>query len=303
MRVTQSMVSRLSLAQLGAQRAKLAKTQEQASTGLRINRPSDDPVDYRSALRLKDAVSQTGQYLRSIDLSKTRLHATEDAIADSFQIVSDAEVLANQAANTSNSDLGTRTALRGQVEQLFSQLLDASNTRAPGGGYVFSGVASDTVSFTQTGAFTSGSPPPTVAFGGDDSAVSVEIDDGVSIEVTRSGAAVYQGSVDIFSVLGQLWQAIDTNNIGQIQASIDDLKSAQGQLSVERSKIGGAEAKADSFETRLQTQNQTLVEQVSQLEDVDAYQVYSDLAAQEAALQASLQVTARAQQPTLLDFL
>ncbi len=39
------------------------------------------------------------------------------------------------------------------------------------------------------------------------------------------------------------------------------------------------------------------------LEVADAYQVYSDVAAQEAALQASLAVTARMQQPTLLDYL
>ena len=70
-----------------------------------------------------------------------------------------------------------------------------------------------------------------------------------------------------------------------------------------KATVGGAEAKADSFETRLRGQQEELTKQVSGLEDADSYQVYSDLAAQESALQASLTVTARMQQPTLLNFL
>ncbi len=302
MRITQTMLARMSMQQLTNQRGRLARTQEQAATGLRVNRPSDDPVDYRSALRLKDSVSQTGRYLRSIDLSKTRLHATEDAIADAAEVVGQAQALAVQAGNSTNGATA-RAALRVQVEQYFDQVLDASNARAAGGGYVFSGVASDTVAFVQTGTFVSGSPPPTVAFAGDDSAVSVEIDEGVSIEVTRSGQGAFQGPVDVFAVLGQLWQGLDQNDTALIRTAMGDLTVAFDHLNVERAHIGGAEAKADSFELRLRSQEQELATQVSVLEDADAYQVYSDLAAQEAALQASLEVTARMQQPTLLDFL
>jgi len=302
MRVTQSMMSRMSMDQLQLQKARLARTQEQASTGRRLNRPSDDPVDYRSALRLKDSLSQTGRYLRSIDLSRTRLRATEEAIADSTDVVSDAKTKAIQARNSSNGPTA-RAALRVEVEQLFDRLLDASNARAAGGGYVFSGVASDTAAFVQTGTFVTGSAPPTVAFAGDDSAIAVEIDEGVSIEVTRSGAQVFQGPVDLFAVLGQLWQGIDQNDATLIDGAIGDLDLALDQLNVERSKVGGADAKADSFEQRLRSQEQDLTTEVSTREDVDAYQVYSDLAAQESALQASLAVTARMQQPTLLDFL
>lgn len=302
MRVTQSMMSRMNMAQLQLQKGRLARTQEQASTGRRLNRPSDDPVDYRSTLELKDSLSQTGRFLRSIDLSRTRIRATEEAIADSTEVVADAKTKALQARNTSNGPTA-RAALRVEVEQLFDQLLDASNTRAAGGGYVFSGVASDTAAFVQTGGFVSGSPPPTVAFAADDSAISVEIDEGVTIEVTRSGAQVFQGNVDVFAVLGQLWQGIDQNDTNLIDGAIADLDLALDQLNVERAHVGGNDAKADSFEQRLRSQEQELTDQASVLEDVDAYQVYSDLAAQESALQASLAVTARMQQPTLLDFL
>lgn len=302
MRVTQSMVSRMSMQQLALQRARLARTQEQAATGRRLNRPSDDPVDYRSALRLKDALGQTGRYLRSIDLARTRLDATEQAITDSTEIVAQAKALAIQARNDTNGPEALAN-LRVQVEQLFDQLLDASNTRAAGGGYVFSGVAPDRPAFAQTGVFASGSPPPSVGFEGDDSAIAVEIDEGVTIEVTRSGAQVFQGSVDVFEVLGRLWQGMDQDDAGLLDGAIGDLDLAMRQLDVERGALGGAGAKADSFEQKLRGQEQTLTEQVSLLEDVDAYAVYSELVARETALQAALEATARIQLPTLLDFL
>ncbi len=302
MRIMQSMLSRMNMQQLTLQRSRLTRTQEQATTGLRLNRPSDDPVDYRSALGLKDSMSQTGRFLRSIDLSRTRLRATEEAIADAMDVVGEAQALAVQAGNTTNGP-DARAALRVQVEQLFDQILDASNAKAPGGGYVFSGVASDVRAFEQTGSFVSGSPPPTVAFEGDDRAIEVEIDEGVTIEVTRSGRDVFQGSVDLFEVMGRLWQGLDQNDTALIRSAMDDLDRAFDQLNLQRAHVGGAESKADSFEDRLSREEQELASQVSLLEDADAYQVYSDLAIQEAALQASLEVTARMQQPTLLDFL
>ncbi len=302
MRITQSMLSRMNMQQLTLQRGRLARTQEQASTGRRLNRPSDDPVDFRSSLRLKDAMSQTERYLRSVDLSRTRLRASEEAMADAMDVVGDAQALAVQARNGTNGP-DARAALRSQVEQFFDQLLDASNAKAPGGGYVFSGVASDAPAFVQTGSFASGSPPPTVAFAGADQPIEVEIDEGVTIEVTRSGQDVFQGSVDVFEVLGRLWQGLDQDDATLIDSALGDLDVAFQQINLERAQIGGAEAKADSFERRLAGERDELVSQVSLLEDADAYQVYSDLAIQEAALQASLEVTARMQQPTLLDFL
>ncbi|MFO0687163.1 MAG: flagellar hook-associated protein FlgL [Myxococcota bacterium] len=302
MRVTQSMMWRTGMEQLQLQKARLAKTQEQASTGRRLNRPSDDPVDYRSTLGLKDSLSQTGRYLRSIDLARTRMNATEDAIATATDVLSTARATAIQAGNSTNGP-AAMAALRIQVEQLFDQVLDASNARGPGGGYVFSGVASDRAAFVQSGTFVSGSAPPTVAFNGDDSAVSVEIDEGVSIDVTRSGAKVFQGSVDVFETLGRLWQAIDQDDKAAIGNAQADLQTALDQLNVERAAIGGSGAKADSFEQRLQGRQQELTSEASQLEDVDAYQVYSDLTTQQSALQQSLAVTARLQQQTLLNYL
>jgi flagellar hook-associated protein 3 FlgL len=259
-------------------------------------------VDYRAALRLKDSLSQTGRFLRSIDLARTRFRTTESAISDSMLMVSRAKDTALAAGNTTNTGT-SRDALRIQVEQIFDQLLSHANTRAPGGGYVFSGIASDTKSFVQVGNFVSGSPPPTVSFAGDASVIDVEIDEGVFVDVTRDGAQVFQGAVDVFAVLGELWTGIDTGDLALIQGAQGDLDQAFANLSIEQSHIGGAESKADSFEARHESQEVELTSQISLLQDVDVFEVYSSLVTQEAALQGSLEVTSRLLAPTLLDFI
>lgn len=275
-----------------------------AATGLRINRPSDDPADYRTVLFRKDSLNQTQRFLRSVDVARPRFQAVEAALADAAEIVLDAKIVATAGSNSSNfDDPGARVALRLQVEQAFDQLLAASNVRSPSGDYVFSGTASDTASFVSSGAFVSGSPPPTVTFMGENSNLEVEIDEDVFVEVTRGGAGVFQGPVDVFGALGRLWSALDSGAIGDVQLALGELDQAREHLVGERAAIGGAEQNANRTEQRLLVREEQTRSQISLLEDADVFEVYSDLVTQESALQASLEVTSRLLQPTLLDFI
>ena len=303
MRITQSMIYRGGLEQLNGQRTRLARVQEQAASGLRLNRPSDDPVDYQTVLGLRDSLGQTGRFLRTIDNARTRFGSSEQAIAEAADVIDQAKVLAVSARNDTNDDPTSIAVMRGQAEALFEQVLDLANARSVTGEYLFSGRATDTESFAQTGSFVSGSPPPTVAFGGDANAISVEVDRDVFVEVSRVGAEVFQGGVDVFAAIAGLWEGIDSSNAGQIGNAIDELDQAFQQLNLERQKLGNAERQADEVEARLQVQRDDVTTRIASLEEADVYEVYSDLVSQEVALQASLQVTSRLMSPTLLDFL
>ena len=215
--------------------------------------------------------------------------------------MSRARALAVSARSVTNQGPGAADALKTQVAQLFDELVSNANVRAPGGGYVFSGLANHTESFTVTGDFGTGTTPP-VTFNGEGSAVEVEIDDGVLIEVTRDGQGAFQGATDAFAAIARLWTAIDTGDGAEIDNAHNEIESARDHLVLERTILGGSDKKADSFEDRLRLQEQNIASQVSFLEDADAFEVYSDLTAQEAALQAALQVNARLLQPTLLDY-
>ena len=106
------MIARVGITQLSDQRNRLARTQEMAATGLRVNRPSDDPVDYRTILFLKDSMSQTGRFMRSIDLARTRIRSTEEALAGAADAVNLARVRGLEARNGTNQNDSTRDAKR-----------------------------------------------------------------------------------------------------------------------------------------------------------------------------------------------
>lgn len=303
MRITQSMVYRGGLAQLNAQRARLAGVQEQAASGLRLNRPSDDPVDYRTTIFRKDDLNRTDQYLRSIDLARTRLRGSESAISDAANALADARVLAISAQNGTNDDPTSVGILRSQAESIFEQVMALANTKDSSGSFLFAGLASGTRPFAQTGSFVSGSPPPTVTFEGDASRVAVEIGEDVYIDVTRDGSEVFAGAADVFAALGTLWQGIDQTDAGLIDTALGEIDAAFDQMLFEQAQIGNAENQANRWEDRLELQKEQVTSEISNLQDADVFQVYSDLAMQEAALQASLQVTGRLLSPTLLDFI
>jgi flagellar hook-associated protein 3 FlgL len=218
-------------------------------------------------------------------------------------VVLDAKVLSQSETSSQES----RDILKGQVEDLFDQLVSLGNKRSPDGSYVFSGKAGDTPAFVVTGTFVSGSPPPTVTFTGDPSAVSIDIDDGVSVEVTRNGEQAFQGPVDIFGALGDLWSALDTTDSTTRNAAIQNaqgaLEEARAHLVLERAALGSQQKKAESYEDRLEDQTVSLDTAISFLEDADSVEVFSELIEQETALQASLAVTSRLISPTLLDFI
>ena len=163
MRITNSMMARLGIAQLAQNRSQLALTQERASSGRRLNRPSDDPIDYQAARGLKTSVSETDRFMRAIDSSRSRLGATENAINEVFSVISEARVRALEAANDTNAATA-RPAMLIVVESLFDRLLQEGNAQSVDGAYLFSGFTSTTPAFTQTGTFVSGSPPPVVNF-------------------------------------------------------------------------------------------------------------------------------------------
>lgn len=303
MRITQSMIFRMGMEQLSAQRTRLARTQEMASSGRRINRPSDDPSDYQTLVIMKDTLQRNEQFLRTVDVARDRQLRTETALDESAQTVSQVRVETLAAINLENfQSNATREALKSNIEGAFEQILSLANQRSSSGAYLFSGRSSDRPAFTVAGAFGSGSVP-TASFTGDGTTLQLEIDDGVFVDGGWSGQTVFQGSDDVFTVLSDLWTAIDQGDRATIQGSLDRIDVVFDHLVQQRTVLGGEGARVDAAEERLLFEEERLLTRVSALEDADAFEVFSNLVNQETALQASLSVTSRLIQPTLLDYI
>lgn len=66
-RVTQTMLSQRSLEGMQLGLGRLARTQEQLSTGRLINRPSDDPTGATSAMRVRSSIADAQQHARNAE--------------------------------------------------------------------------------------------------------------------------------------------------------------------------------------------------------------------------------------------
>ena len=82
LRITQGMLFRMALANLDRQRTRLAQTQEEASSGLRINRPSDDPLGAGAAASLRNARAGLQQLEENVSNGRARVGAADSAIAN-----------------------------------------------------------------------------------------------------------------------------------------------------------------------------------------------------------------------------
>ncbi len=305
MRITNSMLYRFGLQNAQEQRARLAETQERASTLRNINRPSDDPVRVRAATLIRDGLAQISQFRRNITASRLRVSTTEAALNGAMEVLGRAEVLAVQGADgTQNAN--TRLLLAQEIEQLHGQLLRESNARDAGGGRVFAGFATDADPFTVTGPFVPGAPVPTVAFVGDTNEIRIDIDEGVDLQVTLRGDRVFAGAgggENLFEIIEDLWTALDTNVQEDVQAVLDRIATARTQLSSEITSVGASDAQAELWEQRHLERDALLQGQLSQLEDADSIEIFSALVQQEGALQASIEVTSRILKTNLLSFL
>ena len=184
-RITNSILYRMTLGNVNRQRERLSVRQEQAASGLRVNRPSDDPAAVRTASVLRAALSANGQYERNVTQSRTRATRIESAIANTSDLLVRVRELALQGSNP----LGTAEAgnLAGAVEQIHGSILAEANTTV-NGSYVFGGYASDTPAFTVAGPFVEGTAPaPVTSFAGDSNEIVSQVDEGVTVTVTLAG--------------------------------------------------------------------------------------------------------------------
>ncbi len=313
LRITQAMLIRTSLADVTRARERLSVSQEMASSGLRINRPSDDPAGASAALLLRAGLDATDQFIDNVSRSQARVSITESAIADAGDVLVRAKELALAGANDTQ-DATTRRHIAREIEGLHASLVAQAQSTFSGG-YLFAGFASDTAPFAVAGVF-SDSPPssPSVAFVGDSNEIEVPIDQGITVRVGFDGRRIFMGDgdgdgspdpgrQDLFQLLADLRDALMLNDAVAVRATLPRIDEGLDQLSGERTTVGASGSQLDAWELRLARRSEDLQSRLSDTQDADAAKVYSDLIQQQTALEAGLHAMSELVHTSLLDFL
>ncbi|OGK01786.1 MAG: flagellar hook-associated protein 3, partial [Candidatus Raymondbacteria bacterium RifOxyC12_full_50_8] len=141
MRVTFTQINDNVQRNLASNYAQLAKLQEQLSSGRRLNRPSDDPIDMKNNVNLKAELAQGTQYHRNIEDGLAWMNMTEVALTDMNELM---QRLREQAVYAGNDTMtGTdRQYIAAEVEQLLRQVVSLTNSSYKGN-FLFGGTNGD----------------------------------------------------------------------------------------------------------------------------------------------------------------
>ena len=286
----------------------LNQIQNQIATGKRINSLADDPLGASRSLGLSTTLDRIDQFQRNINGARAALQTSESAIAQ----VSDLLIRLRELAVSADTEVAEFDKIQAEAEQRFGELLSIANTRV-GDVYLFGGFVTDTAPVTQTGVFTD--PAPIVAYNGDSGARLVQIDESSQIQVNVTARELFFGSTDnddvadganvnVFSVIQDFINRLaDPATNGAPVGVLDDLDSALQQTLRARGLLGARDNRVESTATQLDGLRVTIEKERSVLEDIDLVETITELQSKEATFQASLGITARIIQPTLLNFL
>jgi flagellar hook-associated protein 3 FlgL len=258
-----------------------------ASTGKRINALSDDPVGITQSLNIKETLSNIEQTKRNISMGNSWLAASESALTQTQDIVSDIKALAVEMA-TSSKDESQRSSAVQTVQNMLEEIVSLANTDVSGR-YIFAGTKTDAVPFDQTGTYS-----------GNDSPFSVKIGKDSNITVGSDGETVFG---NLFTTLSDFKTALENNSVNGIQDAMTNLDTDFDTITNKISDIGSKMLRMEVKDKILEDLNISNTERLSKIEDADIAQAIMDLSTIQFTYQAALSSSAKVMTLSLVDYL
>ena len=128
---------------------------EQMSTGLRVNRPSDDPIAASQAVVLSQAQAETSQYASARNFANQRISQEESTLGQVTLAIQSAQEKIVYAGNGSLSD-DDRASLATDLQGIRDQILNLANSQDGNGRYMFAGYNTDKAPFGADGKYVGG---------------------------------------------------------------------------------------------------------------------------------------------------
>lgn len=294
-RITQRLMTERSLAAMQAGLERVARHQEQLTTGRVLNRPSDSPSGTNSAMQFREQLTQNEQYSRNAGDGMARLGTTDTVLTSMTDSVRRIRDLALQGSSTGAMGLSAREALAKEVTQLREALMSQANTTHLGMP-LFGGTTMGERAYAQDAS-------GTVAYVGDGNPVHRRIgaDDSVRVDIT--GPEVFgPAGDDLFAVAADIADKLVTDP-GALDVELERLDAAMTRMTTALAEVGSRFNRLEAGLRISRDAELRLEDSLAGVENVDMARAFMDLQMSEVAYQAALGATARVVQPSLLDFL
>lgn len=185
LRVTPLMSTSQAIRTAQLHNAQLADLQTQASTGLRIQRPSDDPQAIRNLLARKLDDSRFDVQLANINDARSTLNDSVSTLLEVNRFLVRARDIALEGNQSQTPEI-----LAEEVGLLIERLVDLANPET-NGTYLFSGTSTDQKPFELATA-SGGTNTTSVTYQGSPENSSVVVASDVTVETLLTGTEVFQ---------------------------------------------------------------------------------------------------------------
>ena len=143
MRITNKMMTNNMLYNINNNKNTLSGLEEKYSTGLEIQRPSDDPIVAVRALKLRTNLSELTQYYeKNIPDAKSWMETTESALKVTSEIITQIHTYCVQGANDTLTE-EDRNSIATNLKELKGQIYQEGNANYAGR-YLFTGYKTNT---------------------------------------------------------------------------------------------------------------------------------------------------------------
>ncbi|MGY1748490.1 flagellar hook-associated protein FlgL [Modestobacter sp. SYSU DS0511] len=300
MRITHKAVVTTSLQGLNRNMDAIQKLQQQLTSGKAINKPSDDPAGTNAAIIARQELATATQHARNISDGMGFLDATDSTLQNMIAQVQKVRDLTVKGLNDGASSESSRAAIATEVAGIRESLLGLAN-RTVQNRPIFGGITAGTTAYdVTTGTY--------VGNGGGETPINRQVSDADVIRIDITGPEAFgvtdpaTGQRDLFTIIGDIARDVGPDpaalegHLAALDGALRDMLKVTADIGTRTSRLETAK----QVNTDLQL---SLTSRSADIENIDLAKTIMNLQMQQTGYEAALSATAKAIQPSLLDFL
>lgn len=293
MRVTNNVLSRNLLLNLGSSAERLAQLQNQMSSAKKINKPSDDPVGVQNVMRYNNTLSAVELWKSNASEALSYMNTADSTIGQVSSMFQRARELAIQGADGNLSE-EQQSTIAAEIKGIREQIRSCANFKLANR-YIFAGTESGTMPL----------PNETItAWGtdwkGNDQDVLFQVGDNLKISISVDGGNLFE---NIFSSLDNLYNSLENSDLDGVNDALGDMDDAFDNLLKIQTDLGARTNRMNSVLTQLENTSINLESNISDIQDLDYAKAILDFQTEDNIYRAALAVGMQVIQPSLVDFM
>jgi len=305
---TDSMLNQFNM--LAAQQYTL---QNQVSTGLSVQAPSDSPTAMQNTLSDLEQQATQNQYTANISTLQTRATSVDSVLQSLQTVVSQAGEIATSAGSATNSQADLDD-YADQINTLINQVVNDANTKDPSTGqYLFGGTASGSAPFSTT--TDANGNVTAVTYNGNSTVNQTPIGAGLTttadIPGVNNGSTGARGLItdsqsgaDLINHLIQLRDDLNSGNTTAIAGTDSaNIQKDQNNVAYQVANNGVTQNELTNASTFASSSNTNLTQMISNSSSANLMNVMVELNQAQTAYQAALESSAKIMQTSLVTYL